>query len=71
MKNYTYAALDEIVTTLCDKAEELRNSAQSLTEYYTNAGNEVPEYATEDIEKKREIAGLIERFIEKNLNPRL
>ena len=71
MNKYTYAALDEIVTTLCAKVEDLRTSANYSVEYYTRDGEEIPDYAKEDIEKKNAIADLIEKFIEKNLNPKI
>lgn len=71
MKNYTYAALDEIVSTLCMKVAALRDDANSSAEYYTREGSEIPDYAKEDIERKNTIADLIEKYIEKNLNPRI
>lgn len=71
MKNYTYAALNEIVGTLCEKADDLRNSANSQVDYYTRDGEEIPDYAKDEIEKKKAIADLIEKYIEKNLNPRI
>ena len=71
MNKYTYAALDEIVTTLCAKVEDLRTSANNSIEYYTRDGEEIPDYAKEEIEKKNAIADLIEKFIEKNLNPKI
>ena len=71
MNKYTYAALDEIVTTLCAKVEDLRTSANNSVEFYTRDGVEIPDYEKEDIEKKNTIADLIEKFIEKNLNPKI
>ena len=71
MKNYTYAALDEIVSTLCMKIDALRADATATAEYYTSDGIEIPDYAKEDIERKDAIAGLIEKYIEKNLTPRI
>ena len=46
-------------------------SANNSIEYYTRDGEEIPDYAKEDIEKKNAIADLIEKFIEKNLNPKI
>ena len=71
MKNYTYAALDDIVATLCSRVEEIRSGANSQAEYYKRDGEEIPEYAKEDLEKKYAIADLIEKYVEKNLNPRI
>lgn len=71
MNKYTYAALDEIVTTLCAKVEDMRSSANNSIEYYTRDGEEIPDYAKEEIEKKKAIADLIEKFVEKNLNPKI
>ena len=52
MRNYTYAALDEIVNTLSIKIDALRADANNSAEYYTRDGEEVPDYAKEDIERK-------------------
>ena len=71
MKNYTYAALGEIVSTLSMKIDALRADATACANYYTSDGNEIPDYAKEDIERKDTIADLIEKYIEKNLNPRI
>jgi hypothetical protein len=71
MNKYTYAALDEIVSTLCKKVEDLRESANNSVEYYTRDGEEIPDYAKVEIEKENAIADLIEKFIEKNLNPKI
>lgn len=71
MKNYTFAAYDEIVNTLCMKVDALRADATATGEYYTGNGIEIPDYAKEDIERKGTIADLIEKYIEKNLNPRI
>ena len=38
MKNYTYAALDDIVATLCSRVEEIRSVANSQVEYYKRDG---------------------------------
>lgn len=53
MKKYTYAALDEIVSTLCMKVDALRADATATAEYYTGDGNEIPDYAKRGHREKR------------------
>lgn len=71
MKNYTFAAYDEIVNTLCMKVDALRADADNTSEYYKGNGGEIPDYAKDDLEKKYAIANLIEQYINKNLNPKI
>lgn len=71
MKNYTYAALDDILDTLCSRVAELRNAANSRAEYYKRNGEEITDYEKKDLEKLFAIANLIEQYIEKNFNPRI
>lgn len=59
---YKYAALAIIVEELATKADSMRTDAQDNLKYY---GEEVPEYAKEEAEKKMAIADEIDLFISK------
>mgnify|MGYP001570490998 FL=1 len=69
MKNYTYAALDDILDTLCSRVDELRNAANSRAEYYKSIGEEITDEEKKDLEKLFAIANLIEQYIKKNFDP--
>lgn len=59
---YKYAALAIIVEELAAKADSMRTDAQDNLKYY---GEEVPEYAKAEVEKKMAIADEIDLFISK------